>query len=602
MKKFIKAAKSAAVAALCAAGMLSLSGCENYGKMLRDSPDEYIDMAMENTMESIGGNTFTEEKKLFEQALEDGSFSLGFEVEGIIFNGVCEVNEKSNAVSQMYTLSNAEGNSAQVYVYADKDSFKFGTIGDSGSHIYDVTLESFAEKLAASIFAPDSDSAYAMSETDYNALLEYVETLSAAMENADSNGDDKYQKLFEDFKNSLDPAIEEKTDIDIGGETVNANTVTYTVTTDKIKDLLNKLFDLLAEDGQLDQETTGYSAEELRERFDEAMSSIEEINVTAKYDINAKTNMLMQSDISLNVTADDETMKMHFNSFFGADPASAEKQTYTFSMKADSEDVDIVIVMDVIHTETNTTITAKTANTVESTELFTINAEKSGENYSLSVDIMGEMTAGIEGTISTSGNTFDMTIDKISAGYGSGEFSYSPNAKVNVKKGGEIFVLDAEGEFLDITEAEMYTLLENISGDFGWLAGQTSGALTSSMIGYVAQADIINANANAKGVHTACSADMAQRYVDDDENLVGGAIEGSGPDFTVGGVKVDMSIYLGNDFTGYVYGYANENTFAVEYILWSDQPIPDEYKHQLTDEEQEELNKKGITIGCYPFK
>ena len=93
---------------------------------------------------------------------------------------------------------------------------------------------------------------------------------------------------------------------------------------------------------------------------------------------------------------------------------------------------------------------------------------------------------------------------------------------------------------------------------------------------------------------------MAQRYVDDDENLVGGAIEGSGTDFTVGGVKVDMSIYLGNDFTGYVYGYANEYTFAVEYILWSDQPIPDEYKRQLTDEEQEELNKKGITIGCYP--
>lgn len=127
MSKFFKAVKTTAITALCAVGMLSMSGCENYGKMLRDTPDEYIDMAMENTMESIGGNTFTEEKKLFEQALEDGSFSLGFEVEGITFNGVCEVSEKANAVSQMYTLSNAEGISAQIYVYADEGGFKFGT-------------------------------------------------------------------------------------------------------------------------------------------------------------------------------------------------------------------------------------------------------------------------------------------------------------------------------------------------------------------------------------------------------------------------------------------------------------------------------------------
>lgn len=465
MNNFLKTVKTAAVTVLCTAGMLSMSGCENYSKMLRDKPDEYVDMAMENTMESIGGKNFTEEKKLFEQALEDGSFSLGFEVEGITFNGVCEASKKTNAVSQMYTLSNGEGNSAQVYVYADKDSFRFGTIGDSGNHIYDVSLESFAEKLAASIFAPGSGSAYEMSETDYNALLEYVETLSAAMKNADSKGDDKYQKLFEDFADGLDPAIEEKTDIDVGGETVKANTVTYTVTTDKIKDLLNKLFDLLAEDGRLDQKTTGYSSEELRAQFDEAMSSIEEIHVIAAYDINAKTNMLMQSDIFLNFSAGGETAAVRFKSFFGADPASSEKQTYTFGMNANGENVEIV--MDVIHNETSAAVTANMTSSEDgSKELFTIKAEKNGENYSLHADIMGSFTAGMEGTVKTSGNTFDMTIDKVSAGYGSGEFSYSPKVKVNVKKGGEIDLLDAEGEFLDITEEELDALVENITDDF----------------------------------------------------------------------------------------------------------------------------------------
>lgn len=598
MSKFFKAVKTIAVAALCAVGMLSMSGCENYSKMFRDKPEEYISMAMGNTMESIGGKTFTEEKKLLEQALEDGSFSLGFEAEGITFNGVCEVSEKLGAVSQMYTLSNAEGKSAQIYFYTDKSGLKLGTIGDSGSHIYDVTLESFAEKLAASIFAPDSGSSYEMSETDYDELLEYVKTLSAAMENSDpkgSNGDDKYQKLFEDFMDNLDPVIEEKTDIEIGGETVNANTVTYNVTTDKIKDLLNKLFDLLTEDGQLDPETMGYgySAEEFRAQFDEAMAGIEEISVTARYDINAKTHMLMQSDISLNASADGKTVEMRFNSFFGADPASAEKQTHTFSMNADGENFEIV--MDVTHTENSAAVTANMKTGSLTVEIFTLKAEKNGEAYSLSANIMDEMTAGIEGTISASGNSFNMTIDKISAGYGSEEFSYSPKAKVNVKKGGEISVLDAQGEFLDITEEQLNDLIDAVAGDFEWLVGE-------DMSGYVKKSKIAEANANAKMVHTSCSVSVAQRYADGDENLAGGAIEGSGTDFTVGGVKVDMSNYLGNDFTGYSYGYANENTFAVEYTMWSKQPIPEKYKRQLTAEEQEELSESGIVIGCYPLK
>lgn len=473
MKKFIRAAKFAAAAVLCAVGVMSLSGCENYKKMLRDSPDEYIDMAMENTMESIGGNTFTEEKKLLEQALKDGSFSLGFEVEGLTFNGVCEVSEKSNAVSQMYTLSNAEGKSAQIYVYADNGGFKFGTIGNSGSHIYDVTLESFAEKLASSIFAPGSGSSYEMSEENYNVLVEYAKMLSAAANGSEKSGGDKYQKLIDDFTKNISPTIVEGTDADIGGEAVKTNTITYVIGTAEVKDLLNKVLDLMIEDGQLDPAKTGYSAEEFRAQFDEAMAKIENFSVKAVYDVNAKTHVLMRSDISLNVTADGETADIGFNSFYGADPAAAEKQTHTFTMNAGGETVEIV--MDVTHTETSTVITANMNNSESgSTELFTMNIEKNGDNYSLSVDVMGEMTAGVEGTISASGNSFDMTIDKVSAGYGSGEFSYSPKVKVNVKKGGEISALDAEGEFLDITEEQLDTLMENIINDFSDVINGTS--------------------------------------------------------------------------------------------------------------------------------
>ncbi|MDE5740825.1 MAG: hypothetical protein K2H90_00080 [Oscillospiraceae bacterium] len=470
MQKFIRAAKSAAAAVLCAVGVVSLSGCENYGKMLRDAPDEYIEMAMENTMESMGGKSFSAEKKLFEQALQDGSFSLGFEVEGISFNGVCEVNEKSNAVSQMYTISNADGNSAQVYFYADTDGLKLGTIGDSGSHIYDVTLESLAEKLAASIFAPGSGSAYEMSEEDYNVLVEYAEMLSAAMDEADGKGEDKYQKALDDFVKNLSPMTEENVDVEIDSETVKANTVTYIVGMEDVKGLLNNMLDLLIEDSRLATETTGYSEDEFRTQFDEAMESLENFSVTAVYEVNAKTHVLMRSDFTLNITADGEAVDINLNSVYGADPAAAGNQTHTFRMEANGETLDVV--MDVTYTETSAIITANMINSeVGNTELFTITADKDGENYSLTADIMGTMTAGMEGTLSTSGSAFDMTVDRVFASAGSGEISYSPKATVNVKKGGEISVLDAEGEFLDITEEELNTLIKNISKDFDTVLG-----------------------------------------------------------------------------------------------------------------------------------
>lgn len=597
MKKLIRAAKSAAAAVLCAVGVMSMSGCENYGKMLRDAPDEYIDMAMENTMESIGGKNFTEEKKLLEQALEDGSFSLGFEVEGVTFNGVCEVSEKSNAVSQMYTISNEDGDSAQVYLYADRDGFKFGTIGNSGTHIYDVTLEGLAEKLAASIFAPGSGSAYEMSEEEYNAFVEYAEMLSAAMKEVEDKGGDKYQKVIDDFTKNLSPITVEGVDVDINGETVKANTVQYIVGTEDVKGLLNQFIDLLMEDGQLDKETTGYSEEEFRAQLDEAMSGIEELSMTADYDVNAKTHVLMRSDVSVKITVNGEAADINLRSVYGADPAAADKQTHTFSMTSGGETLDVV--MDVTHTETSTMITANMANSeAGSTELFTITADKDGESYSVTADIMGSITAGMEGTLSTSGSAFDMTIDRVFASAGSGEISYSPKITVNVKKGGEISVLDAEGEFLDITEEEMDALGESIANDFGTIFDKATGG---AMSGYVQKSKISSANANAKMVHTACTAKIVQRYVDGDESLVGGVMEGVGTNFTVGGAAMDMSDYLGDEVTGHAYGYANEDTFAVEYILWSEDPIPEEYKRQLTYSEQESLADEGIFIGCYPL-
>ncbi|MCM1329818.1 MAG: hypothetical protein NC253_10305 [Ruminococcus sp.] len=475
MSKIFKAAKTAAVSILCAAGMLSLSGCENYGKMLKESPADYVDLAVENTMEAMGGFGFAEESKIIEQALGDGSFSLGFEVEGIAFSGVCET--KEDAMSQLYTISNGEGNSAQIYLYGDESGMKFGTVGESGSHIYDLTLEGMAERLAASIFAPGSGSVYELSQEDYDIFAEYAEVISAAAAGTSESGD-KYRKLTEDFRDGLSPVTEENADITVGGETVKANVVTYSVTKEQIKDFLDRYADIAAEDGQFSSEMSGMSEEEFRAQLDGAMADIENLTVDAVYYVNAKTHMLMQSDISVNAAAEGKTAEVKLNSVFGADPAAAEKQTHTLYVTAEGESTEIV--MDVTHTDTSSTVKANMTSGGESAELFTLTAEKNDGSYSLSLDIMGTVTAGVDGTVSASGNALNLTVDKVYASYGEGEVSYSPKVNVDVKKGGEISALDAQGEFLDITEEELNAFGESIVNDFAWIF---DGAYDSELYG-----------------------------------------------------------------------------------------------------------------------
>ena len=57
-----------------AAGMLALSGCTNYSKMMNEQPQEYISMASENTAKAMVKSTFAEEYSILESALKEGSF------------------------------------------------------------------------------------------------------------------------------------------------------------------------------------------------------------------------------------------------------------------------------------------------------------------------------------------------------------------------------------------------------------------------------------------------------------------------------------------------------------------------------------------------
>lgn len=110
-------------------------------------------------------------------------------------------------------------------------------------------------------------------------------------------------------------------------------------------------------------------------------------------------------------------------------------------------------------------------------------------------------------------------------------------------------------------------------------------------------ADLTAAYEKARSASTICSAELASAIVND-VKISGNQIEGSGTDFIVGDIIIDISEDY--DWAGYVYGEFDEKDRLMNYTLWSPKPIPDEYKRQLTDIELKTLAKEGIIIGCYP--
>lgn len=605
MKNISRIFKRTAAAVLCAAGLLSLTGCEkDYSKMLNEAPAEYIHMALWNTAAAM--SPVSDSGELLQKAMENGTVTAGFESDGITFKSEAVISQQEGACSQLMTMTGSSGASAQIYAYAGKNGAKIGTVGQSGSHIYDITYEGIADKLAASIFAPQSDSMYAMSQSDYDEIIAYINQMAKAVQSAadGESAEDKYAKIFKDYFDTHKPAVKEKADADIDGETVSSNIISYNIPTADVKALADSVFNLALEDikasGQLPEY---YDEEETKGYFKEFMDMLDECGIKAEYYVNAETHVLMKSDFALNASVDGETIKVYVKSLFGADPANAPAQTFDAGFDLAGETVSFNMVK--LRTNDGWILSASTDFMGEKTELFRVMFNRDGSNYTLvfsspgDVVIGGDFYAKNEGTADIGKTSFNLTVDKIiykNAYTGIDITEFEPKAVVSIKTGGEVTVLDAEKELLDLTEEEMDAFAESVEKDFSAIIEEANGS--GAIGGYVRSSKISQANANAKNVHTCCTAAVVQAYVDGKE--YSGVIEGSGTNFTIGGKKFDMSNFLGSDFSGYVYGYVNEKTFAVEYTMWSKDPIPKEYRHQLTKEEQEQLADKKVFIGCFP--
>lgn len=298
--------------------------------MLRDDPEEYIETVMKNTAEEMLKSKNEDISDVISKASENGTFTIDFEVEGVKFSGEMYADENQGAMSQSYTLANG-GQSAQLYVYGDRDGMKFGTVGQSGSHIYDVKFSDLKEKMAASIFNPDSGSAYALDSKTYAMYMGYAEEIASAIGQETEVSDNNKQPVIEDYFKNRGRTVSEKVDTDIGGENVRANIITYTLNKDDINELTDRLAENYDGADPSEEATLNYIKKNL-EYLDDCV-------MTITFFVNSRTHVLMKSDINVATTSDSGyTSEMYAEIILGADPANASEQSIRFGANDDGED------------------------------------------------------------------------------------------------------------------------------------------------------------------------------------------------------------------------------------------------------------------------
>lgn len=150
------------------------------------------------------------------------------------------------------------------------------------------------------------------------------------------------------------------------------------------------------------------------------------------------------------------------------------------------------------------------------------------------------------------------------------------------------------------------------------IIGVLAAILVPSMLGYVRNARISAANANAKLVHTSMSTALTQLSIaggtlseGDEAGITIGPLENEGEDavIPVTGASTsnnwdnddwDMISYLGENFTGTGYASVSAASYAVKYATWVQTGAAKE--DQVSESEQKENAKDGDLYGCYPLK
>lgn len=584
MKKTrIIAAAAAAVTALV------LGSCTNYEKLMKEAPADYIAESFENSIKTISKKDSFGIKDQVSDALEKGS------VEFAVYDGdityLLTLDNNKNDMEHSAELKFTSDGSSDFSLMAgrDNENLYFSTSGESGKNSYYIDIDNFESDFENSIFHYSSDSWYSFSRSECEYITEAVNKLS-------ENGDNKTKKEFMKLFNKLEHTF--STDkVQIGSDDVKADIITFELDEDEISELLDDIADILSDISD-DISDLEYAAKSISETSSK---------LTLNFYINSKTHNLMMAEGKLKSNMDGSTVNVTAEIFFGKDPSKTEEYYIKTKLSDEYSKISAELTLSDSESTKNNVVWNAALKIDDDGDKTNINGsleynKKSGDyEASLRMPIDGDNSKiSVSGKITSDKSSAQITAEKISASFADDKIDMSASVKF-LNKIQNTLDKSSRENLLEISEDEFDALGESIGDDIIQACSGGSSSSNSPMGNYIRESKLSSVNANAKLYHTAAAVLLTEAGINN-EPLSGSEISGSDHTFYFGNTVKDGIDYLGENAKGYFYGEYNPNYYSVQYIIWSEDPIPDNLKKQLSYDEQNELAKQGTYIGCYPLQ
>lgn len=438
---------------------VSLSGCNNYSKMIKDSPDEYIKLAAENTVKSIAASKSSGIYDAVSNAVKAGAVKGDVSYQNISVS-FAVLNDENKSIGVNASVKSGDSN-VTVKTYSDKDNAEFLISGLNEDHSYKLDLANFENDIKNSVFGPNSDSSYSLDDDSIKELTDAVNEFRDAF--AGTDGENEFQKTWTDFVKSLEyTSSSEKVTLSDGAE-FKANIIKCSVSGDQMKDVIDKMSGIAGEDSYI-----SYYFDSMNEVLD----SITNIDLT--FTVNSKSHELVAVDGSFPAEIEGENYNMDVSLDFGSDPAKSSEYSLDFSAAPESDPADTAtasVVLAMSGTDGNIsdklTFSAKDADINESGEIaFDYNKADGAYTLAYSDSNNGELKLG--GVITVNGKTAEMTVDSVSV-----KSQYDDEAQtadgLSVKLAfteDKPQPLGADKNFLSLTEDELDTLINDIMSGF----------------------------------------------------------------------------------------------------------------------------------------
>ncbi len=143
------------------------------------------------------------------------------------------------------------------------------------------------------------------------------------------------------------------------------------------------------------------------------------------------------------------------------------------------------------------------------------------------------------------------------------------------------------------------------------IIGVLAAILVPSMLGYVQNSRITQANANAKQVYTAVSAELTQASIDG-RSVSEGEATHTWFDATITASNqklgnLDLSDYLGEGYQGYGAAKINATAYTIEAAAWGSNEAcltagKNKTEAPTAEAQKSEIKASNIVYGYYPLK